>query len=131
MARPLNKAQKTQAEGRESPQRTLDAILDLMTSDVISSEQMRESAMALVYFEPKILAEIDRIGAATTNQRHASFVSHCCSGSPYVLWGCSREVAVCRSYVAMIFARACRWYQNTRTGKHVLKCRIYVMAAEV
>ncbi|HXO96823.1 MAG TPA: hypothetical protein VN857_09580 [Chthoniobacterales bacterium] len=62
MARPLNKAQKTQAEGRESRQRTLDAILDLMTSDVISSEQMRESAMALVYFEPKILAEIDRIG---------------------------------------------------------------------
>jgi hypothetical protein len=31
----------------------------------------------------------------------------------------------------MIFARACRRYQNTPTGKHVLKRRIYVMAAEV
>ena len=42
-------------------QRALDAILELLTSDAISSEQMRESAMALVYFEPKILTEIDRI----------------------------------------------------------------------
>jgi hypothetical protein len=40
----------------------LDATLELLTSDAISSEQMRESAMALVYLEPKILAEIDRIG---------------------------------------------------------------------
>jgi hypothetical protein len=40
----------------------LDATLELLTSDAISSERMRESAIALVYFEPKILAEIDRIG---------------------------------------------------------------------
>jgi hypothetical protein len=53
---------KEQAEGRESRQRTIDAILELLTGDAISSEQMRESAMACVYFEPKLLAEIDRIG---------------------------------------------------------------------
>jgi hypothetical protein len=53
---------KHQVEGQKSRQRTLDAILELLTGDVISSEQMRESSMALVYFEPKILAEIDRIG---------------------------------------------------------------------
>lgn len=53
---------KEQAEGRRSRQRALDAILELLTGNGISSEQMRESAMSLVYFEPKILAEIDRIG---------------------------------------------------------------------
>jgi hypothetical protein len=53
---------KHQVEGQKSRQRTLDAILELLTGDVISSEPMRESSMALVYFEPKILAEIDRIG---------------------------------------------------------------------
>jgi hypothetical protein len=57
----LNHA-KLQAEGRRSRAAVLDAILELLTGDAISSEQMRESAMALVYFEPKILAEIDRIG---------------------------------------------------------------------
>ena len=62
MARFENATQKAQREGRESRQRTLDAILELLTSDAITSEQMRESAMALIYFEPKILAEIDRIG---------------------------------------------------------------------
>lgn len=68
MARPLNKAQKTQAEGRESRQRTLDAILDLMTSDVISSERMRESAMALIHFERKLLEEIDRVSQSYDNR---------------------------------------------------------------
>jgi hypothetical protein len=53
---------KEQAEGRKSRQRTLDAILELLTGDSIPSEQMRESAMACAYFEPKLLAEIDRIG---------------------------------------------------------------------
>jgi hypothetical protein len=62
MARPLNKSQKAQAGGRESRQRMLDATLELLTSDAISSERMRESTMALVYLEPKLLAEIDRIG---------------------------------------------------------------------
>jgi hypothetical protein len=67
MGRPLNKAQQAQAAGRESRQRTLDAILELLTSDAISSEQMRESAMTLVYLEPKMLAEIDRIGRSYDN----------------------------------------------------------------
>ena len=58
----MNSSQKLQAEGRESRQCALDAILELLTGDATSSEQMRESAMTLVYFEPKILAEIDRIG---------------------------------------------------------------------
>jgi hypothetical protein len=67
MGRPLNKAQQAQAAGRESRQRTLDAILELLTSDAISSEQMRESTMTLVYLEPKMLAEIDRIGRSYDN----------------------------------------------------------------
>ncbi|MGA8478473.1 MAG: hypothetical protein WB696_10995 [Chthoniobacterales bacterium] len=58
----MNSSQNLQAAGRESRQCALDAILELLTGDAISSEQMRESAMTLVYFEPKILAEIDRIG---------------------------------------------------------------------
>src|ERR1700730_9062722 len=68
MARPLNKAQKTQAEGRLARQRTLDAILDLMTGDVISSERMRESAMALIHFERKLLEEIDRVALSYDNR---------------------------------------------------------------
>ena len=67
MPGPLNKDQQAQAEGRKSRQRTLDAILELLTSDAISSEQMRESAMTLVYLEPKMLAEIDRIGRSYDN----------------------------------------------------------------
>jgi hypothetical protein len=62
MGRLRNKLQQEQDQARESRQRMLDATLELLTSDAISSEQMRESAMALVYLEPKILAEIDRIG---------------------------------------------------------------------
>jgi hypothetical protein len=62
MGGPMNKEQQAQAEGRESRQRTLDAVLDLLTSNAIPSAQIRESAMTLVYFEPKLLAEIDRIG---------------------------------------------------------------------
>jgi len=62
VGKPMNSSQKLQAEGRESRQCALDAILELLTGDATSSEQMRESAMTLVYFEPKILAEIDRIG---------------------------------------------------------------------
>jgi hypothetical protein len=62
MGRPLNRTQQLQAEGRTSRQETLDAILDCLTSDAIPSEVMREAALVLVYFEPKILAEIDRIG---------------------------------------------------------------------
>jgi hypothetical protein len=65
MARPLN---KSQAAGRESRQRTLDAILDLMTSDAISSERMRESAMALIHFEGKLLEEIDRVSQSYDNR---------------------------------------------------------------
>jgi hypothetical protein len=58
---------KEHAEGRRSRQQTLDAILDLLTSDAISSEQMRESAMADAYFEGKLLSEIDRIGRSYDN----------------------------------------------------------------
>jgi hypothetical protein len=54
--------QKEHAAGRKSRQKTLDAILELLTSDAISSEQMREAAMACAYFEPKLLQEIDRVG---------------------------------------------------------------------
>jgi hypothetical protein len=53
---------KAQGAGRLSRQQTLDAILELRTGDAITFEQMRESAMALVYFEPKIMTEVDRIG---------------------------------------------------------------------
>ena len=67
MGRPRNKTQQLQDEARESRQRTLDAILDLMTSDAISSERMRESAMALIHFERKLLEEIDRIGRSYDN----------------------------------------------------------------
>jgi hypothetical protein len=52
---------KEQAEGRRSRQKTLDAILELLTGDSIPSEQMRESAIALVMFEGKLAAEIDRV----------------------------------------------------------------------
>jgi len=62
VGKPTNITEREQAEGRESRQRTLDAILELLTGPEISAAQMRESAMTLVYFEPKILAEIDRIG---------------------------------------------------------------------
>jgi hypothetical protein len=63
MGRPiLNKTQQAYAEGNKNRQATLDALLDVLTGPSIPSEQMRESAMALVYFEPKILAEIDRVG---------------------------------------------------------------------
>jgi hypothetical protein len=58
----VTEAQRAHIEGRESRQRAIDAILELLTGDSISSEQMRESAMALVLFEGKINAEIDRIG---------------------------------------------------------------------
>jgi hypothetical protein len=58
---------KEQAEGRKSRQKTLDAILELLTSDAISSEQMRESAMSCAYFEPKLLAEIDRVSRSYGN----------------------------------------------------------------
>jgi hypothetical protein len=61
MGGPMNKTQREQEQGRESRQRTLDAILELLTGSAISSEQMRESSMTLVYFEPKLLAEIDRV----------------------------------------------------------------------
>jgi hypothetical protein len=69
MGRPLNKVQQLQEEGRVSRQRTLDAILELLTGDSVSSAQMRESAMALVYFEPKILAEIDRVSRSYDNPK--------------------------------------------------------------
>jgi len=63
MGRPiLNKTQQAYAEGNKNRKATLDALLDVLTGPSIPSDQMRESAMALVYFEPKILAEIDRIG---------------------------------------------------------------------
>ena len=59
----------------------LDAILELLTGPEISSERMRESAMTLVYFEPKILAEIDRIGRSYDEQKRVRFVLRCCSES--------------------------------------------------
>ena len=63
MGRPiLNKTQQAYAEGNKNRKATLDALLDVLTGPSIPFDQMRESAMALVYFEPKILAEIDRIG---------------------------------------------------------------------
>ena len=71
MGRLRNKLQQEQDQARESRQRMLDATLELLTSDAISSEQMRESAMALVYLEPKILAEIDRIGPQTLQQSNS------------------------------------------------------------
>jgi hypothetical protein len=58
---------KEQAEGKRSRQKTLDAILELLTSDAISSEQLRESAMSCTYFEPKLLAEIDRVSRSYDN----------------------------------------------------------------
>jgi hypothetical protein len=64
-----NKVQQLQDEARKSRQRTLDAILELLTGDAISSEQMRESAMALVYFEGKLLAEIDRVSRGYDNPK--------------------------------------------------------------
>jgi hypothetical protein len=64
----MNLTQRAQAEGRLARQRTLDAILDLMTGDVISSERMRESAMALIYFERKLLEEIDRVSRSYDNR---------------------------------------------------------------
>jgi len=67
MGRPRNKTQQLQDEGRESRQRTLDAILELLTGDAISSEQMRESAMTLLHFEGKLLAEIDRVSRSYDN----------------------------------------------------------------
>jgi hypothetical protein len=62
MGRPRNKLQQEQDKAREDRQATLDAVLELLTGDAISSERMRESAMACAYFEPQILTEIDRIG---------------------------------------------------------------------
>jgi hypothetical protein len=71
MGRPRNRLQQEQDQARESRQRMLDATLELLTSDAISSERMRESAMACAYFEPKLLAEIDRIGRSYGNpQEH-------------------------------------------------------------
>ena len=64
----MNQTQRAQAEGRLARQRTLDAILDLMTGDVISSERMRESAMALIHFERKLLEEIDRVALSYDNR---------------------------------------------------------------
>ena len=39
-----------------------------MTSDVISSERMREFAMALIHFERKLLEEIDRVSQSYDNR---------------------------------------------------------------
>jgi hypothetical protein len=61
MGRPRNKLQQEQDKARESRQRMLDATLELLTGDAISSERLRESAMACAYLEPKILSEIDRV----------------------------------------------------------------------
>jgi hypothetical protein len=62
---------KEQAEGRRSRQNTLDAVLELLTGDAISLEQMREAAMACAYFEPKLLAEIDRVGRSYSDPKEA------------------------------------------------------------
>jgi hypothetical protein len=62
MGRPiLNKTQQAYAEGNKNRQATLDAIADVLTGPSIPSDQLRESAIALVMFEGKLAAEIDRV----------------------------------------------------------------------
>jgi hypothetical protein len=62
MGRPiLNKTQQAYAEGNKNRQATLDALLDVLTGPSIPSDQLRESAFALVMFEGKLAAEIDRV----------------------------------------------------------------------
>ena len=105
VGKPMNSSQQAQDEGRRSRQRTLEAILELLTGDAISSEQMRESAMALVYLEPKILAEIDRIGRSydepkTREVRVALLLG---IALPCVLWGCSREMGKIFTFVRRTF----------------------------
>jgi hypothetical protein len=105
MGRLRNKLQQEQDQARESRQRMLDATLELLTSDAISSEQMRESAMALVYLEPKILAEIDRIRRSydepkTREVRVALLLG---IALPCVLWGCSREMGKIFTFVRRTF----------------------------
>jgi hypothetical protein len=80
VGKPMNSSQKLQAGGRESRQKAIDRILELLTGDAVSAAQMRESAMALVYFEPKILAEIDRIGRSYDEAKERSFSRYWCAG---------------------------------------------------
>jgi hypothetical protein len=62
MGRPiLNKTQQAYVEGNKNRQATLDALLDVLTGPLIPSAQLRESAIALVMFEGKLAAEIDRV----------------------------------------------------------------------
>jgi hypothetical protein len=68
MGRPRNKLQQEQDKARESRQKTLNAILELLTRDAISSERLRESAMALIHFEGKLLEEIDRVAQSYDNR---------------------------------------------------------------
>jgi|ERR1700745_927396 hypothetical protein len=58
---PKNKAQQEQAEGNKNRQATIDALLDVLTGPSIPSDQLRESAIALVMFEGNLAAEIDRV----------------------------------------------------------------------
>jgi hypothetical protein len=68
-----NNTQQAYAEGNKNRQATLDAIADLLTGPLIPSEQLRESAIALVMFEGKLAADIDRVScsfdANTPNER--------------------------------------------------------------
>src|SRR5258708_15898930 len=105
MGRLRNKLQQEQDQAREPRQRMLDATLELLTSDAISSEQMRESAMALVYLEPKILAEIDRIGRSydepkTREVRVALLLG---IALPCVLLVCSLEMAQIYTFLLPTF----------------------------
>jgi hypothetical protein len=68
-----NNTQQAYAEGNKNRQATLEAIADLLTGPLIPSEQLRESAIALVMFEGKLAADIDRVSrsfdANTPNER--------------------------------------------------------------
>jgi hypothetical protein len=57
----MNKTQQAYAEGNKNRQAALDALADVLTGPLIPSDQLRESAIALVMFEGKLAAEIDRV----------------------------------------------------------------------
>jgi hypothetical protein len=57
----VNAAQKAHQEGNKNRQATLDALADVLTGPSIPSDQLRESAIALVMFEGKLAAEIERV----------------------------------------------------------------------
>jgi hypothetical protein len=50
MARPLNKDQQAQAEGRESRQRLIDALTDVLTGPEIDSTTLNEIRACWLWF---------------------------------------------------------------------------------